>query len=312
MADEHPVGVPVLDQRAFAPVEWRNRVPDGVPRRFDAPEEVREAAALAMAGLSDQALEPIERLGSVYAGVAAGPEWQRAARLTQPVRGGFDCTLGLDRAGWFAAGTTVLITDGTTSELGVVLATDAIGVQLMEPLANDYHAYTAEVRALARRPVNVNVAEPEVLEVLLANLQLAGVNSRITRTEARALAARMVEARPFTGLEDLLTRVLLPAAGIEALPTEDGTGAPIEVEGIGRIIDPHDAVAAYRNALNACDSRLVYSTMPFSFTTRDVLTSASSTCRNSFARSTGSWARTTATTSQTLRRSSTARRSRRS
>ena len=73
---------------------------------------------------------------------------------------------------------------------------------------------------LARRPVNVNVAPAEVLETLFLNLQMQGRNSRVVRGEARDLAALVVESRPFTGHEDFLRRVVLPAAGLEELPSD--------------------------------------------------------------------------------------------
>ena len=126
---------------------------------------------------------------------------------------------------------------------------------------------------LAKRPVNVNTAPPEVLEALLWNLTLRGRNYTVNKNEAQELAGLIVESRPFTGLEDFLRRILLPAAGIEELPPD----APVTPESLRTgqggelpaLIDVYDAQAIYLNALNANDSRLGYSTMPFSFTSRD-------------------------------------------
>jgi hypothetical protein len=266
----HEPGAPLIDQRAFAPVLWRSLTPDGELRRFDAPERLRDSAKLALAGLDGEALDAFARYGTVYAGVRAGDEWQRPVRLLNSVRGGMDCLLDVDERRWFNPGATVQVSDGQTTEMGVVEAVQDRGVRLMQPLVNDYPATTAVVRVLARRPVNVNTASPEVLAVLMANLQLRGYNSRITRDEAEALAALIVESRPLEGFEDFLRRVVLPAAGIEALPPHAPVVPRALASGAGALIDREDALALYANALNANDSNLAWSTMPFAFTTRDV------------------------------------------
>ena len=63
-----------------------------------------------------------------------------------------------------------------------------------------------------------------------------------------------------------MTRVLLPAGGIEAAPEGSGPAANVEAP----VVDAYDALAAYENALNANSSKLAYSTMPFCFTSREV------------------------------------------
>jgi hypothetical protein len=283
----HAIGAVVIDQRAFAPVMWRSFTPDGKLREFDAPEQVRDSAQLALglgtappdgASVEDvRAFEasveafvaPMLAHGTTYAGVRGGRQWQRPVRVFTQVVGGETGVLRLDEARWFSPGSTVEITDGQTTELGIVQGLVDGGIRLMEPLKNDYFAFTAELRVLARRPVNVNLASPEVLEVLFDKLQVRGRSDRITRDEARDLAALVVESRPFLGMEDFLRRVVLPAAGLEKLPP-DAPVFPTAVAGGAKIIDPLDAEALYRNALNSNDSHLAYSTLPFSFTTRDV------------------------------------------
>jgi hypothetical protein len=53
------------------------------------------------------------------------------------------------------------------------------------------------------------------------------------------------------------------------LPSDAPVTPPILAQG-GAIIDAYDAVALYANTLDANDSTLEYSTMPLSFTSRDV------------------------------------------
>jgi type II secretory pathway pseudopilin PulG len=276
-AGDHPAGEPVIDQRAFAPVDWRSGA-GGTLRNFEAREHVRLSAERALGGLDEDALRLFEEGLSAHAGLRAGPLWQRPVRVIDGLVGGQDCDLPLDDNRWFNPGTLVEITDGETTELGLVVESTDRGARLRHPVANDYSALTAVVRPLARRPVNVNTASARTLELLFANVQLAGVNSRVTLSEARDLAALVVESRPFTGAEDYLRRVLLPASGLEELPddapvTPDALAANAALQGPGAgggLISADDAVALYANALNANDSRLLVSTLPFAFVSRDV------------------------------------------
>jgi hypothetical protein len=303
----HGVGAIVIDQRAFAPSMWRTITPDGRPRELDASEQIRDTLQLAM-GIDAEALavvaereaelaklppeqrkfdrevelararraagfafsDPVVERGTTYGGVRGGRAWQRATRMRNEGIAGQTGILSLDERRWFAPGSTVEITDGRNTELGIVFEVVDQGIRLMDPLRNDYSAFSAEVRALARRPVNVNVAPAGVIETVLANLQLRGRTDRVTRDEAREMAALIVVSRPFEGFEDFLRRIVLPAAGLEKLPS-DAPVRPPALEGPNAsIIDAYDAVAIYSNALNANDSTLAYSTMPFSFTSRDV------------------------------------------
>jgi Tfp pilus assembly protein PilX len=295
----HALGAVVIDQRAFAPVLWRTLTADAAARAFDAPEQVRDCVQLAVGveaaadfaaeqrhkedpkldlatlraeereAASRAYVEPFLRFGSVHAGVRAGREWQRAVRVLTPVEGGKTCRLELDEARWFAPGTTVRITDGQTTELAIVQRVENGAVHLMEALANDYFVGQAQLQALARRPVNVNTASVDVLELVFTNLAVTGVNDRITRDEARALAEVVVESRPFEGFEDFVLRLVLPAAGLQALPKDAPVVPAVFAQG-GKLIDAWDAIALHANALNANDSLLSYSTMPLAFTTRDV------------------------------------------
>ncbi len=283
----HDAGAPVIDQRAFAPALWRIATADGEIRALDSKERLREAGAFALAAalskstdpraaarkaLSEDALRPLFRYGSVQGGVRGGPVWQHPVRLASAVQGGQDGILRVDIARWLNPGSTVQISDGASTELALVQEVRRSGeIVLDRVLVNDYQPYLAVVRVLARRPVNLNTACPPVLEAVFANLQLVGRNSRITRDEAQKLAQLVVESRPFEGFEDFLRRVVLPAAGVEKLPNDAPVVPPIlaGLSGEGGFIDPDDALALYTNGLNANDAGLLYSTMPYSFVTRD-------------------------------------------
>lgn len=298
----HDAGAPVIDQRAFAPALWRAAGPDGELRALDSPERLKEAGSYALAtalgappapkgpkvddpdaparaapsGLTDEALRPLFLYGSVHGGVRGGQVWQRPMRLASAVKGGEDGILRLDVPRWVNPGSTLQVSDGLNTELALVQEVRRTGeVVLDRILVNDYAAWTSVARVLARRPVNLNTAVPQVLEAIFTNLQVSGRNSRITRDEAQKLAELVVDSRPFTGFEDFLRRVVLPAAGLEKLPSDAPVvpsilaGQSGQAEG-GGFIDPDDALALYMNGLNANDAGLLYSTMPFAFTTRDV------------------------------------------
>lgn len=267
----HGFGTPVLDQRCFAPVIWRTMTPDGTLRGFDATEQVRDASNFALAGsMGDKNLAQLRRMGTVYGGLRAGARWSRAVRVTNSIQGGQDCGLRVEGGRYFNEGCTVQISDGQRTEIAIVQRVTGAGIQLDNSLVNDYAPYTSWVRVLIKRPVNINIASREVLIALFANLQRRRINSRITGREAEDLADAVIESRPFEGLEDFARRIVLPAAGLEVLPG-DAPAIPEALAGDSSILDsPQDAMALLVNAINANDSSLSFSTMPFSFVSRDV------------------------------------------
>ncbi|MFT7484295.1 MAG: hypothetical protein ACI9F9_000135 [Candidatus Paceibacteria bacterium] len=268
----HGIGSNVIEQRAMAPVEWR--LFEGDVREFDSMEQFQEANlyTLPKEGFRTEHYDAIERMGSPYGGVAAGSRWQRAARMVSSAEAEVDDNLQVDSARWFSQGSTILIRGRGTGEMAVVREVSGGGtIYLDRALQFDYDAYEAEVSVLSRRPVNINTASTEVLEVLMTNLKLKGRNERITGGEARQLAELIDESRPFDGLEDFMERIVLPAAGIEPLPND----APVVPDAFasgatGGLISPFDGVALFRNALNANDIALEFSTMPFCFTSNNV------------------------------------------
>lgn len=275
----HGIGTPVLDQRALAPVLWRLISSDDEPRSWESIERLPECATFALAAatdpaglgvMGDAALRALREYGSTHGGIRAGQRWQRAARLTTKVEGGKDGQFRVDSTRWMAPGSTVRIRDSVSTELALVVSVQGSGeVVLDRILAQDYLPFEAIVEVLARRPVNLNTAPRAVLVALFLNLQVAGQNSRVTSDEATELADLVIESRPLIGFQDLLERVVLPAAGIAKLPG-DAPVVPERLRGGAAFLDAWDAVAVYANGLNANDSTLAWSTMPYGFTTRDV------------------------------------------
>lgn len=216
----------------------------------------------------------LDRTATLYGDVGASRRWQSPVRIENLLVGGGSCRLRVSDARWFSPGSTVRIvgTDGN-EELGIVRGFVRGGfIVLEEPVRNDYAPRQAEIQVLSRRPVNVNTASRAVLVALFENLALLGRNDRVTRGEAERFSDTIIEQRPFEGFEDFLERLLLPAGGIvKAEPGQSNqqarNGTASEVD---RFLDLNDVIAIYKNARNANDSDLSFSTMPLAFTSRDV------------------------------------------
>lgn len=284
----HEIGAFVLDQRAYALCEWRSAadLPGGRLRRYESLEEVRAAEGFMLGpGLGRDAYLALARTTTPFGRERAGAVWQRPARVIGEPQGEpqYGCRLALDDLRWFNPGTTVWITDGTNEEYGLVRGTEGNVLVLDSPLRSPYERYKTLVHALARAPVNVNTASPEVLRALWTNLKLRGRSARLTEGEAQQLVDLALVSRPFTGFEDLLRRLVLPAAGLEELPPdapvrpevleEQSRSAVVDAAGkkvLTGFIDPDDARAFYKNARNANDNELEFATMPLCFTSRDV------------------------------------------
>lgn len=268
---QHGVGDHAIDQRAYALPLWRIATASTGLRGLDAFEQLAELDAYSVAGSIDPALRArMRELGTVHGDIAAGRTWQRPTRLLSGVTPFETYTIRVEEDRWFAEGTTVWISDGQVDEYRIVMRRARGGTLVLDQaLEHGFDPWRSTVRPLARRPVNLNTAPAAVLEVLFEGLQVAGRNERITASEARDLATVVQQSRPIDGWQDFLERIVLPAAGLDTLP-EDAPSRPELLDGDAGFLDPLDATALYLNGLNANDSRLAFSTMPFAFTSREV------------------------------------------
>ncbi len=272
-ASTHGFGTPLIDQRAYALADRRILAgAEGELYRFDVFEELPEAQVFAREAMPLAAWYPaITRTFSTYADQGAGARWQRPVRLMQDVEADETLWLRMKDVRFMAPGTTLKIEGDGYAELRYVTAVRNRSVAINRVLSHNYSSVNATVCALVRRPVNLNTAREDVLMALFENLAITGRNDRITRLEAARFVARLMELRPFEHREDFLRRLVLPAAGIETAPgadTQSSTGSQEEEE--APIISSVDALALYINGLNGNDARLSFSTMPYSFVSRDV------------------------------------------
>ena len=266
----HDAGAPVLGLAAMAIPEWRTTDAAGqwrVPADLD---QVASAIETSISGpIGDVSFGELVGGSTPFGGVGAGPRWQRGARLVSSVVGGIDCALRVDEAHYFNPGTTIRISNGEASELAIVREVAGSVVRLNRVLNENYDAFDAVVRPLARRPVNLNSAPPEVLRALFLGLKLKRKNARITDREADQLVEVVLDSRPFLGFEDFLGRIVRPAAGLAPRTAGAGGSSAIWADvGEDGFMDYEDAEALYKNGLNANDRSLEFSTMPFAFITR--------------------------------------------
>jgi hypothetical protein len=303
----HPAGAPVISLDAWAVAWWRASrgmqpaagasvddlvgeirafLPTPLPGASISAEDLEDPEAWAAAleeGLAEaldqtQPEDPFQAFSSVldrhttlFGGVAAEDLWSRPVRLLNDVTG---CTLQVEQWRFFNTGSTVLLEGDGAREVHLVRSANNGTIQLENEVQGTFRGLESQVRVLARRPVNVNTARPEVLRALVQNVGLVGRNERISRQEAEALVAEIVAKRPFDHMEDFLRRLVAPAAGItvagQSESLEDAARRTADLDAAAPAISIEDAVALYRNALNANDSALSFSTAPFSFVSRDL------------------------------------------
>lgn len=299
----HPAGAPVIALDAWAVAWWR--ASRGVEPAMgasvdDLVQEIRPFMPAptptidleSLEGSGDEAMEQalaealeaadadpfeafagaLDRHATLFGGIAAEALWSRPVRVLNDITG---CRVQVEQWRYFNTGTTVKIEGGGASEVHLVRSVNNGTIVLENEVGQAFRGFEAQISALARRPVNINTATPEVLRALVQNVGLVGRNERISRTEANALVEAMVAKRPFDHMEDFLRRLVAPAAGITVAASDESFQAAAERAaeasgGEASTISVEDAIALYRNALNANDSGLRFSTAPFSFVSRDV------------------------------------------
>lgn len=266
----HGFGTPMIDQRVYALLDRRLlRGRQGELYRYDVLEELHEVpefARMPMQGI--EWMEAIAEHFTTYVDQGTGAQWQRPERLVNEIEAGETLWITPEAGRYYSPGTTVRVQGDGRSEVRTITAANGSRFAVNRVFEFDYLIENATVQALVRRPVNLNTADPKVLQVLFENVSLRGRSERVTRQEAVALTAMVLAKRPLAHREDFLRRVILPAAGLAADP--DADALPEGGEEPAPILSVEDALALYLNGLNANDSRLEFSTMPFAFTSQDV------------------------------------------
>ncbi len=223
--------------------------------------QARSIADLGVAALSAPEFDRLRPFVTTWNGNAAGDGWANPQLVRNAITAGDKSKpyVQVRNPRYFGPGTMVRITDGVNSDYAVVTkirGTDQI--LIAGDIRHDYQADQARVYCLARSPVNINTATLATLTHVFNGLRLRGKSSMVDERMARNLAIHLKD-RPAT--PDA------PESGIYR-NWEDFTLALEGARDAG-VVDEDGFNAVLLNALNANDSALAFSTVPFVFRSWD-------------------------------------------
>ncbi|HKE00129.1 MAG TPA: hypothetical protein VKE69_03905, partial [Planctomycetota bacterium] len=249
-ARAHPKGTPVLDARAHHAAKRRIRARENELAKYPTVASLVLAAAEPASAPTFTAadLDKLEPWLTIWADRNGHDDWSAAVRVIEPiVPDGKARTIAVEDGRWFGPGSTVRLQTNDGVELQLVVSTDGNRVTFEEPLRHGAGELEATAAVLVPNPIDVNSAPPELLERLLTGLdsEWAGAPDPLSRSSARELAKRIHE-KPVTGFQDLVERILLPAA-------DEG------------LLSGRQLHAVFANAENSNNRTLKHSTVPFTF-----------------------------------------------
>lgn len=275
---EWEAGDIVIDEAAFQLAIRPFRADPQRFVRYTNVYQAREIASLGMTALQAADFDKLRRYTTVWNGNIVGDGWvnPQLVRNNLSANDATQLYVRMKNVAYFGIGTVVRITDGVNDDYGIVTKVrGANEVLIAGEIRHDYEADNTRIYGLARSPINVNTADVDILKHVFWGLRLRGKSTDVNENTASELAyflknwiAPMSDefgperAQPEQGVyrdwEDL----------IEALEAANEQG----------MINDDELNAIVRNALNANDSRLAFSTVPFvfrSFDTYEVRATAS-------------------------------------
>lgn len=252
IAKDYRNGTPVIDARAHAIAKYRIRAMAGQFRPFRSIEEIARVKMepQEIPGITAEDLRKIRDKFTVYGEHNGHEAWSAPYRVTAALLSdGTARTLRVDGGRYFGVGATVKISTPEGEEYGLVVSNGNTGIILEEPFTKTAIAYQATVQFLIPSPIHINSASAELLEDMLAGLDLerAGTPEPLSRESAKTLVAKIKE-RPIESWQHLIDTVLLPLAKEGAIKVQH-------------------AEAILRNAENSNDRNLKFSSAPFTLTT---------------------------------------------
>ena len=266
-ASDHSKGDIVLNEAAFqiATRPFRSRV--GSWARYTNIYEARAIGDMGVTALRPEEFDRIRRYITAWNGNVVGDGWSNPQLVRNNITAGDQTELyaQIKNVRYFGFGTIVRITDGVNDDYAVV--TDVRGtnqVLLAGDIRHDYIADQTRIYSLARAPINVNTADVETLTVVFQGLGLVGKSARMSQKSAFGLAQFLKEWKNPKDKDDKN-----PEVGIYRT-WEDFVKALEEARDVRSAVNGDEFEAVLRNALNACDSKLAFSTVPFTFRSYDV------------------------------------------
>lgn len=252
----------VIDDRArlIAMIPWKSPRARGGWREPVFPGALKEIALFSEQTLTAVEVDRLARdfsfAGKRWGAGGFGPKVQILRRIGQPTQTDNGYQVGVAVTDGFNPGTVVRVTDGENVSYGMVAEARG-GVRLFEAPGFSFEEGTATIQALMRHPVNINTATPETLERMIIGIQRGlggrarGAQGRIDGTAASLIVQAIETRRPLLGLREYR----------ELIEDQISTFQPLLNDFIGETI--------FRNAVDANNKDLAYSTVPFSFASFD-------------------------------------------
>lgn len=251
-AKDYRTGTPVLDARAHAVAKYRVRANPGTFRPFTTVDELTRVKMEPpnCPPITTEDLRKVRDKFTVYGERHGHDDWSAPQRITTPLAvDGMARIFKCESGRYFGIGTTVKITTPEGEEYGLVVENSNRGIVLEEPFTKNAAAYQATIQFLIPAPVHLQSTPPELLEELLAGLDVerAGTPEPLDRELVKKIIAKIKE-KPITSWQNLIDSVFIPLA-------KEGS---IKVQHIQAILT---------NAEHSNDRTLKFSTVPFTLTT---------------------------------------------
>lgn len=268
-AHDIDLGEPVMLESCFQIATRPFRARPGSWVRYTTVEQARTISDMGVTPLLPQDFERIRPFITAWNGNAVGDGWCNPQTLRNGITAGSTADLyaTIKNIRYFGPGTMVRITDGVNEDFAVVTKTRGNNdVMLAGRIEHTYTADQARIYCLARSPINVNTADVATLALVFNGLKLLGKSNSIGERQAEDLAVFLKGWR--LKIPEGQTAPPNPPPPGVFRDFEELTKALEEARDAGKI-DQDGFEAALRNALNANDSGLGFSTVPFVFRSYD-------------------------------------------
>lgn len=237
--------------------------------RYTHVDQARTIGDLGVTTLPPQDFERLRPYITAWNGNEVGDGWANPQLVRNSITAGNVVNLyaQIKNIRYFGPGTMVRITDGIAEDYAMVAkVTGTDQITLAGKITHDYTADQTRIYCLARSPINVNTADVSTLSLCFQGLHVRGKSSFITDRQADDIAAYLKTwTRPVPAGSSPTAAQAAPGV---FRGFEDLTRALEAARDAGKM-DQDGFEAVMRNALNANDSNLGYSTVPFSFRSHD-------------------------------------------
>ncbi len=280
---EYQPGDSVILEAAFQIATRPFRAREGAYVRYTNPYQARTISEQGVAALSALEFDRLRPFITAWNGNVVGDGWSNPQVVRNGVTPGDASQLyvNLKNPRYFGAGTIVRLTDGVNSDYAVVTKVRGTNqVLLAGKIEHSYDADQARLYSLARSPVNVNTASVRMLAVIFEGVRKRGIGTGISAATAGELAAYIKTftvrgedgASPDGSMSDEAEdgdASLGQGAGVYR-NWEDFIAAIDSARQFGVNLSDDEREAIIKNAMNANDSTLEFSTVPFCFQSFDM------------------------------------------